>query len=258
MEKQTKAKSPGPLFWIITILVIYAYHLHALEKAGKALTTSSMLQGPLVIAILLFSVIIHESAHALTAYWAGDSTAKDAGRLTLNPFAHISLWGSIIFPMILLLTKASFVFGWARPVPANVMRLRHPRRDAVLMALAGPTSNFLIACLAGVTLALITIFSPVASTRAFTVEIWNPKAHFTSGLQFAGWILATTAVMNIALGVFNLLPIPPLDGSWLVRMLLPSKGQQVWSKTAAWVITVMLLFLVYSVIRAVVRIVIGS
>lgn len=258
MEKQTKAKAPGPLFWIVTILVIYAYHLHTLEKAGKALTTSSMLQGPLLIAILLFSVIIHESAHALTAYWAGDSTAKDAGRLTLNPFAHISLWGSIIFPMILLLTKASFVFGWAKPVPTDVMRLRHPRRDAVLMALAGPASNFLLACTAGVILSLITIASPVAATRAFTVEIWNPRAHLTSGLEFAGWMLATTAVMNIALGAFNLLPIPPLDGSWLLRMLLPGKGQRTMNKASAWIMTLVLLFILFSVVMAVIKAIIGG
>lgn len=257
MEKQTKAKSHGPLFWIITILVVYAYHLHTLEKAGKALTTSSMLQGPLVIAILLFSVIIHESAHALTAYWAGDSTAKDAGRLTLNPFAHISLWGSIIFPMILLVTKASFVFGWAKPVPTDVMRLRHPRRDAVLMALAGPASNFLLACLGGIALAAIALINPTAAAHAFSWELVNPKYHWGSGLEFVGWVLATTVLLNLVLGVFNLLPIPPLDGSWLLRMLLPGKGQRTMNKASAWVISLMLLFLVFSIVMAVVRVISG-
>lgn len=250
MEKRMKTKAPGPLFWIIIGVAIYAYHIQTLEKAGKALTASSMLEGPLLIAILLFSVIIHESAHALTAYWAGDTTAKDAGRLTLNPFAHISLWGSIIFPMILVLAKASFVFGWAKPVPTDIMRLKHPRRDSVLMALAGPVSNFLLACVAGIALAVITLFKPEGAVRTFTVELLRPGIQWGSQLEFVGWILVTFIVINVVLGVFNLLPIPPLDGSWLLRMLLPSKGQKTMNKATAWVMTLILLFIIFSVVTA--------
>ena len=241
----------------MAVLWIYGYHLYSLQKAGKPLTVSSLLQGPLLIAILLFSIIIHESAHALTASWAGDTTAKDAGRLTLNPIAHISLWGSIIFPMILMLAKASFVFGWAKPVPIDIMRLRHPRRDAVLMALAGPASNFLLACLGGMVLAAIALIRPEEAVRTFTIDLMAPGIQLAGGMEFVGWVLVTFIFMNIILGVFNLLPIPPLDGSWLLRMLLPSKGQKTMNKATAWVMTLVFLFIVFSVVTALIKAILG-
>lgn len=151
--------------------------------------------------ILIFSIMLHEVTHGWTALALGDDTAKRAKRLTLNPLDHIDPLGSIIVPGFLLLTHAGFIFGWAKPVPVNVSRLRHPRNDAVITALAGPAMNLLL--VAGADVALHA-FKP-------NVYTWPFNAIF-----FAGFI-------NLALAIFNLLPIPPLDGSSIVERLVPDR-----------------------------------
>src|SRR6185436_5179256 len=100
-----------------------------------------------VILILFFAVILHECAHGWVAYKLGDSTAKLAGRLTLNPIKHIELFGTIILPAMLILTKAPFVFGWAKPVPVNFLNLRHPKQDMIWVGLAGPAVNVILAAM---------------------------------------------------------------------------------------------------------------
>ncbi|MBI4049603.1 MAG: site-2 protease family protein [Candidatus Doudnabacteria bacterium] len=143
------------------------------------------------IFILLFSVIFHEVAHGLTAEKLGDPTARYAGRLTLNPIPHIDLFGSILLPVFLYwATAGQFVFGAAKPVPVDYRNLRNIRRDMLLVALAGPLTNIVLAFIA----AQILKFIP--------------------GLSAMGEkLLFQTVLLNIVLGVFNLIPIPPLDGS---------------------------------------------
>mgnify|MGYP000294719373 CR=1 FL=1 len=155
------------------------------------------------IAILLMSVVIHEVAHGVTSNHLGDPTARYAGRLTLNPIKHLDPMGSFVVPTISYLL-GGFIFGWAKPVPYNPHNLPAGRGSEVMVAAAGPISNFLIALFFG----LLIRFSAGASfaTDAFI--------HITALIVF----------LNVLLGVFNLMPIPPLDGSKLLYTLFPEKA----------------------------------
>ncbi len=154
------------------------------------------------IIVLIFSVIIHEISHGYVALLLGDTTAKDAGRLTLNPLKHIDLFGSILFPLMMVLLKGP-VFGWAKPVPYDPRYLKNPKRAAGLIALAGPGSN----------LAVAVIFAIVSR-----ILLVMPASSFLDVL----YVLVVVIVqVNVSLAVFNLLPIPPLDGSGILFSLLP-------------------------------------
>jgi Zn-dependent protease len=152
----------------------------------------------LFIVILIASVILHEVAHGYVAWKLGDPTARLQGRITLNPLAHIDWLGSVLIPGFLVLSGAPFVFGWARPVPFNPYRMRNPKWGGAIVAFAGPLTNILIAAIAAIVLAL---FDPAGSLFVY--------------------ILQGTIITNIALAVFNLLPIPPLDGHHILFALLP-------------------------------------
>jgi Zn-dependent protease len=155
---------------------------------------------PLVIAI-----VFHEVAHGLVAKRLGDPTAQEKGRLTLNPICHVDLFGTVILPMLLAISHAP-VFGWAKPVPVNYSRLKNPRRDMVLVALAGPGTNLLLALLGAALLAGTIFFSDGAGTVASAIVAAN-------ALNFV--------LINLFLAVFNLLPVPPFDGGHVVEGLLP-------------------------------------
>lgn len=156
---------------------------------------------------ILLAVVLHELAHGYVAFRLGDSTAARRGRLTLNPFAHVDLFGTIILPLVLVFGGAPFVFGYAKPVPVNFANLRNPRRDMVLVALAGPMTNLVLAGISAVT--LHTFVSPTMGENA-TIT--------TAALLF---MLHNSVLMNVGLAVFNLLPIPPLDGGRVATGLLP-------------------------------------
>ena len=159
-----------------------------------------------VLSLIFFAVVpaivLHELAHGWTALALGDPTARDRGRLTLNPVKHMDLWGSIIIPGGLFLmyllgaTKSLMLFGWAKPVPVDWRRLRHPRRDMMLVAAAGPLTNIVLAWL------LVRLY------------VWPPLSHYS---YVIGWAI----LLNLTLAVFNMVPIPPLDGSRVVSGLLP-------------------------------------
>lgn len=155
-----------------------------------------------MIAVLVVAVMIHEVAHGLAALWCGDPTARDMGRLSFNPLRHIDPFGTIILPALLALSGAGVVFGWAKPVPINLGRTRNPRAALWITALAGPLSNLAQAALAGLALRVIM-------GLGWMLPVWLELV-----LQFA-------CVINVVLLVFNLLPIPPLDGSRVVAALLP-------------------------------------
>jgi Zn-dependent protease len=156
------------------------------------------------VAILIFSVVLHELAHGYAALWRGDPTAKYAGRLTLNPAKHLDPIGSLLVPIIGYLA-GGFIVGWARPVPYNPDNLRNPRLDEFLIAIAGPITNILIAIVAAFGLALVDGYQTSLGASA----------------EALGNFLFITLSLNMSLAVFNLVPIPPLDGSKILFSILP-------------------------------------
>jgi len=160
----------------------------------------------LQLTILLFSVMLHEISHGSVANLLGDPTAKNAGRLTLNPLKHLDPLGSFIVPFILYFTTAgSFVFGWAKPVPFNPFLLKNPKKDSALIALAGPLSNISLALFFG-------LFLRIGLTQGLFLTL----PVFVSVLQYI-------VLINLFLAFFNALPVPPLDGSKIFFGFLPDR-----------------------------------
>lgn len=169
----------------------------------------------ITVVLVMFSAIVHEVAHGWAALRCGDTTARDAGRLTLDPRAHLDGFGSILLPLVMALLGGP-VFAFARPVPYNPNRLRHPRTDEVLVALAGPASNLLQAALGALVLRLA--WDPLAAALASGAVSY----------QVAGWILtilSTYVSVNLVLCFFNLVPLPPLDGSKVVLFFLSGRAR---------------------------------
>jgi len=158
---------------------------------------------------ILAAVVLHELAHGYVAFRLGDPTAARLGRLTLNPFAHVDLFGTVLLPLILLFTGAPFLFGYAKPVPVNFLNLRNPRRGMVLVALAGPGMNLLLAGL-----------SALAFRSLLSLHIPNNEL-LTSNLAVIALMAKYSVAINVSLAVFNLLPLPPLDGGRAATGLLP-------------------------------------
>jgi Zn-dependent protease len=163
---------------------------------------------------VLAAVVFHEVAHGWVANRLGDPTAAQLGRLTLNPIAHIDLFGSILVPLMLIVANSPFVFGYAKPVPVNYYNLRNPKRDMMWVALAGPATNLILAA----------IFTVLWKSFALLLNDGAPRADVSAG-QFVAVMLTLMAqagiVINIALAVFNALPFPPLDGGRVMIGLLP-------------------------------------
>ncbi|BAS67663.1 site-2 protease family protein [Bathymodiolus septemdierum thioautotrophic gill symbiont] len=174
----------------------------------------------ILIAVIpvLFAITVHEVAHGWVANKCGDSTAKMLGRLTLNPAKHIDPIGTILVPAILYFTGSPFLFGWAKPVPINFNALKSPKQDMILVALAGPMSNFIMALLW-----LLLVMATLDMHSEFL-------------LKMAGFGIS----INLVLGVFNLLPLPPLDGSRVVASLLPNKLAYEYNKLEAYGLYILL------------------
>jgi Zn-dependent protease len=202
---------------------------------------------PLREAVILFgclvvAVILHEISHGVAALWLGDDTAKRAGRITLNPVPHIDPFGSLILPAMGALSGLP-ILGYAKPVPVNAGRLRKPRRDIVLVSLAGPFTNFVLMAVGALT----------------------ARAIFQSGDGLGGAVDQGTsdlllevvfffAVVNLLLGVFNLLPIPPLDGSAIIERVLPKEWLPGWQRFRPYGILVLLVLVFFTgVVSEIVR-----
>ncbi len=154
--------------------------------------------GALILGLAV-AIILHEVAHGYAALQLGDPTAKYAGRLTLNPIKHVDLWGTVLIPLFLIMSGTGFVFGWAKPVPVNYYNLRYGRYGPLLVALAGPTTN----------LALLVVFGTLARL--------SPPA---TALPY---LFVTIAMLNAILMLFNLIPVPPLDGSKVLYLFLEGR-----------------------------------
>ena len=160
----------------------------------------------ILFVVLLFSLTVHEMAHAWTADRLGDPTARLLGRVSLNPIVHADVIGTVVFPLISLASGATLI-GWAKPVPVNMRHLRHPRRDYVLVAAAGPASNLLLALAASIASLLL----PVSPQTIGEPNVTAPLAA----------LLGQLLRLNVLLAVFNMVPIPPLDGGNVLAGLLP-------------------------------------
>lgn len=188
----------------------------------------------LMIPVLLFSVIVHEVAHGFVAYLYGDRTAYYQGRLTLNPLPHVDLFGTVIFPVLLLLTKSPVLIGWAKPVPVNPYNLRNPQRHHLYVSLAGITANLILAVVCTLCYGIyINIFSPTTAQDVLVIL-------FNYGIR-----------INVILAVFNMMPVPPLDGSWVLYHLLPDHLAAAYKKLFPYGFMLLLLLLFTNVIQSV-------
>ncbi len=179
------------------------------------------------VIAFVFAICVHESAHAWTANKCGDPTARMLGRISLNPIRHVDPIGTILVPLIGILSGFGFV-GWAKPTPVNPLNLRHPVRDDILTSVAGPASNFVIALFAALGLEVVSLLvgRGGVSADSFAVPIIL--------------LLRVFIEINILLLAFNLIPVPPLDGSHVLRHLLPPSGQRVYDGVG--MIAILLLF----------------
>jgi len=181
-----------------------------------------------IIALpILIAVSFHEAAHGLVANKLGDHTARILGRLTLNPLRHIDLFGTIIIPLILVLSQAGIIFGYAKPVPVNPFNFKNPKRDMIWVASAGPLTNFGLALISGILFRMILILRPdlvhITQLGGILFSQGGISAYFLIPLLL---MLKFSVQINIILGVFNLIPIPPLDGGRILVGILPDPQAQ--------------------------------
>lgn len=193
---------------------------------------SSLIVPIISLFALMIAVVIHEYSHGLIADRLGDPTARINGRLTLNPIAHIDKVGSILVPLFLLISRAPFIIGWAKPVPIDVFNLRNPRRDAAIIALAGPVSNLILAVVCAVLLNILLQF------RILFIE--------NSFISIVQYLIIILLRYNVVLAVFNLIPIHPLDGFKIVEGLLPQEYARQWHELERYGI-MFLLFLMFPI-----------
>jgi Zn-dependent protease len=189
------------------------------------------IDGIFYVGVLIMSVIIHEFAHGYSAYMLGDDTARLSGRLTLNPLKHLDPLGSVVLPLILILMNAGFVIGWAKPVPYNPANLRKGRLGNIIVSVAGIAANLMIAVL----FSLLIRFAPMFGIPPFDVSALHPFYKISTII----------VMMNLVLALFNLIPIPPLDGSKILFSILPSRFRYIENFLEKWGIILLVLFIVF-------------
>jgi Zn-dependent protease len=168
-----------------------------------------------IVPILIFSVVIHEMAHGWVALKCGDTTARDLGRLTLNPVPHIDFFGSILIPLFSILATGRILIAWAKPVPVDPRNFSHYKRDDTLVTAAGPISNLLVAFLCSL---MVVLFYYIKANGNFSEGSMGSEF-----IEFMLKMFGAGIFLNVTLAVFNLIPIPPLDGSHIFSHLLPDE-----------------------------------
>ena len=185
-----------------------------------------MIDGIFYIIVLIMSVVVHEVAHGYSAYLLGDNTARNSGRLTLNPLKHLDPFGSVILPLLLVLMNAGFVIGWAKPVPYNPANLRDEKKGTFLVAIAGILVNLVLVIFFG----LLIRFAPLLGIPM--------SASFFK-------ITSIIVILNLVLALFNLIPIPPLDGSKIMFSFLPYKYRYIENFLEKWGMFLLLFFIIF-------------
>ncbi|MFA5841000.1 MAG: site-2 protease family protein [Candidatus Paceibacterota bacterium] len=183
------------------------------------------------IVVLIMSVVIHEVSHGFMAEYFGDDTARNAGRLTLNPIKHLDLFGSILLPAVLIISGAGFLFGWAKPVPYNPNNLSNKKWGTIWVAAAGILANLTIAIIFGVLIHL----APLLGISTFDPYIQISFYKITSII----------VLLNLALAVFNLIPIPPLDGSKILFSFLPASAFSFIDAFERYSLVLLLIFIIF-------------
>jgi len=195
------------------------------------LAQAQFIAGIFYIVVLIMSVVIHEFAHGYSAYLLGDNTARLSGRLTLNPIKHLDPFGSVILPLLLILMRTGFIIGWARPVPYNPNNLRKGRIGNFIVAVSGIVANLAIAIIFG----LLIRFAPMLG-----IPIYNPLS-----VHPFYQITSIIVEMNLVLALFNIIPIPPLDGSKILFSFIPAKFRQIENFLEQWGIFLLLFFIIF-------------
>lgn len=199
----------------------------------------SIVKGLSVAAIpLLLAIVFHEISHGFIADKLGDSTARQMGRLTINPLAHIDLFGTIIMPiMLFIFSQGSFSFGYAKPVPVNPYNLKNPKRDMALVSAAGPVTNIILAAISILLYIIVVSIQSSPLPEFLSARILNPISH----------MLSFSVTINIFLAAFNLIPIPPLDGGRVLTGLLPDRYAYSFSKIEPYGFLILLVLIVSGV-----------
>lgn len=197
-----------------------------LYHESKSMSQQEIVQKIFEFVVLLFALSLHEAAHAWMASRLGDQTARMLGRVTLNPAKHIDLVGTILIPLAMLFLGGGILFGWARPTPVNTRNFRKIVRDDILTTLAGPVSNLLAALVSVILMVVLAKVSPQGDMAVHAVAgMYTPGLMAASPVVFPiAILLYMSVVLNIFLAVFNLIPLPPLDGSHILRHMLPYRA----------------------------------
>lgn len=189
-----------------------------------------------MIVALLFAVTFHEVAHGYAALRFGDQTAKMAGRLSLNPVRHLDPIGSVLLPGLLIFTGSPIVFGYAKPVPVNFNNLRNPELGTLVVSIAGVAVNLALAVAGGIAFQVVTHLSPQMAQGSALAIVLQALFYFT--------------LINVVLAIFNLIPIPPLDGSKLLSVLLPPRAREAYESIMPYGIIILVVFLMSGALGA--------
>ncbi len=194
-----------------------------------------------ILPVLLFSIVVHEVAHGWVALRLGDTTARDMGRLTLNPIPHIDPIGSILIPLLSYISVGSVFIAWAKPVPIDPRNFRNFHRDDILVSIAGPASNFVIAAICTVCYILsVRFLVPMESLQA---DLPQSLTTFVTQMFLSG------ITLNIVLAVFNMIPVPPLDGSHVLAALLPEQVREQYQRIGFFGVLIVILLMRLEPIR---------
>lgn len=222
-----------------------------LNLINTAYKPSTILSSVLFVIVLLILFTLHEYGHAFAAWKLGDDTAKNLGRLTLNPIPHLDIFGSILLPAMFLWWQSAIVFGWAKPVPVKPENFKDPHKDHMLVAFAGPAVNMIVSMVCFVILGCIMLFVRLFWPETLSLHFVAPFSPVSLvGPPFAQWLVVIIVFLkqlfytSLLLGCFNLLPVPPLDGSWILSGVLSQGLRNLFEKTRGFGFVIFLLLVV--------------